>query len=83
MVCELGHMLERMFEKQSNLKMLSHPFGPSRGIQLRWMQSEAFENGMTDEVLSNFQTEVDKGLDTWRSRISEAEAEVCQHCKTS
>lgn len=69
-------MLERMFEKQDNLKIISHPFSSSRGIQLAWMQSDCFEDGMTADARSKWSAEINKAIDNWRSELAATQRDV-------
>lgn len=69
-------MLERMFEKQQSVEQMTHPFSSSRGIQLHWMQSECYADGMTAEVFAKFETEIDNANKNWMDRLSNTEHKV-------
>jgi hypothetical protein len=72
----LGHMLERMFEKQNDLKILTHPFSSPRNMQLEWMRSKSFESGMTADTLSKFESDIEKCNENWRTQLAEVETKV-------
>lgn len=69
-------MLERIFEQQDCLKIVSHPFSSSRGIQLSWMQSETFAGGMATDELSKYNVEIENSISGWRKELSHGEDEV-------
>ena len=69
-------MLVRMFEKQKKLEHLSHPYSSSRGMQLQWMQSEHFEDGMTPQAYADWEKEISKNNEKWRKLLAEAEDQV-------
>jgi hypothetical protein len=72
-------MLERIFEQQQGLTIVTHPFSSSRGIQLSWMQSQTCADGMAADALSKYNAEVESGINNLRNELTQAEDGVCSN----
>ena len=73
-------MLVRMFEKQDKLKLLNYPYSSSRGIQLEWMRSGRYEDGMSPEAHVKWEKAIAKGTEFWAKQLDEAKQQVEYLC---
>ncbi|KAF2723353.1 hypothetical protein K431DRAFT_301940 [Polychaeton citri CBS 116435] len=71
-----SHLLERMISKQQpDVKPLYNPLGPSRGIQLGWLRSETFADGMQQDKMSEFEASTHDAVAEWEGELSRAPSE--------
>ena len=65
-----------MLGKQSNVKLLEHPYSNSRGLQIEWLRSKSYEDGMPSSTRSEFEDEIRKGNRVWQDSLAEVQGNV-------
>lgn len=70
-------MMRMVFEKQENINSQLHQFSAARGAQVGWLRSDDYENGMTEADRQNFDSAVEKNIESWEKDLKQAKDQVC------
>lgn len=67
----------RILSKQDKLQPLGYTFSPPRGSQVQWLISDAWNEGMPDNIRKDFEQKMQSAVEKWRKGLSGAQEAVC------